>query len=191
VISLYRPGNSLLHRMPVGIKLLALIFVLAMLTIGTDLWWVALARAFAVVALYFLASFGFKELGQQVWRIKLLVLFVLVPGLVFQSPLTAVTNTLALVYGILVATLVTMTTKSSAIVDLIARITKSRSFALLIALSLNSVALVSAYANQIVDASKARGVRPKPIRQVVNLFVISLRNADQYGEALAARGVEA
>lgn len=191
MISLYRPGSSLLHRMPVGIKLLALIFVLAMLTIGTDLWSVALARSFVVVALYFLASFGFKELGLQIWRIKLLVLFVLVPGLVFQSPLTAVINTLALVYGILVATLVSMTTKSSAIVDLIERITKSRSFALLIALSLNSVALVSTYANQIVEASKARGVRPKPIRQVVNLFVISLRNADQYGEALAARGVEA
>lgn len=190
MISLYRSGNSLIHRIPVGSKLLGLLVVLSLLTFQSTDIWLSLAKALAVVALYLLASLSLRDLAAQLWRIKLLVLFVLIPGLVFASPVVSLTNTLSLTCGILLATLVSMTTKTSDIIDLIERITKSRSFALLIALSLNSVALVTSYAGQIIDASRARGVKPKPVRQIVSLFVVSLRNADQYGEALAARGVE-
>jgi biotin transport system permease protein len=163
--------------------------VLVLLTFRTGELWVQIVRAVTVLALFLLANQTTKDLLAQVWRIKLLILLVLIPGLIFTPAYSAITNTLSLTYGILVATLVSVTTKTSDIVNLIERITKSKSFALLIALSLNSVALVTGYAEQIIEASKARGVKPKPIRQVINLFVISLRNADQYGEALAARGV--
>ena len=176
--------------MPVGLKLLALVFVLAMLTIRLNIWWLAPTRLLVVLALYIVASFSIKDFLNQLWRIRWLVLFVLVPALVFTELTRALNGTTALVCGLLLATLVTMTTKTSDIVALIERLTRSRSLALLIALSLNSVTLVTGYAQQIIEASKARGVKPKPIRQIINLFVISLRNADQYGEALTARGVE-
>ena len=44
-------------------------------------------------------------------------------------------------------------------------------------------------AKNITEAGLARGVKPNPIRQIVTLFVVSLRYADDYAEALAARGV--
>jgi biotin transport system permease protein len=83
-----------------------------------------------------------------------------------------------------------MTTKTSDIIDLIFNVTRSKSLALLIALSINSIALVTGFAKQIQEATLARGVKTNPMRQIVTLFVISLRYADDYAESLAARGVE-
>ena len=82
-----------------------------------------------------------------------------------------------------------MTTKTSEIVDLLKRITRSQNFALLIALSISSIALVAGFSQNISEAAKARGVKPNPLRQIVTLFVVSLRFADDYAEALSARDV--
>jgi biotin transport system permease protein len=93
------------------------------------------------------------------------------------------------IVGVLLAALVSLTTKTGDIVDLLRRITRSQNFALLIALSINSIALVAGFSQNISEASRARGVKSNPIRQIVTLFVVSLRFADDYAEALAARGV--
>jgi biotin transport system permease protein len=118
-----------------------------------------------------------------------LVLVILVPQLVFNGVVQGAYNSVAVVVGILLAALFSLTTKTADLVELLQRITRSRSFALLIALSINSIALVLGFSNSITEASLARGVKPNPVRQIVTLFVVSLRYADDYAEALAARGV--
>ena len=120
---------------------------------------------------------------------KYLLLIVLIPQLIFSGFERGAYNTLAVFAGILLAALVSLTTKTSDIVDLIKRFTKSQNFALLIALSINSIALVVGFSKNITEAGLARGVKPNPIRQIVTLFVVSLRYADDYAEALAVRGV--
>jgi biotin transport system permease protein len=99
-------------------------------------------------------------------------------------------NSIVILSGLLIATLVTMTTKTTEIVNLIKRLTRSENFALLIGLSINSIAVVGSIAAGIVEAGKARGVRPSTVRQLTNLFVVSLKQADDYAEALAATGVQ-
>lgn len=136
-----------------------------------------------------LAGLNLRNLLKQLWQIKVLVAIVLVPQIIFNGLLQGANNSVAIVVGVLLASLISITTKTSEIVDLIHRITRSRSFALLIALSINSIGLVIGFSKNITEAGLARGVRQNPVRQIVTLFVVSLRFADDYAEGLAARGV--
>lgn len=143
----------------------------------------------SVIGLFLVAALKPFEVLRQVWQMKFLLLIVLVPQLVFSGFERGTFNTVAIFSGILLAALVSLTTKTSDIVELIKRITRSQSFALLIALSINSIALVIGFSKNITEAGVARGVKPNPVRQIVALFVVSLRYADDYAEGLAARGV--
>ena len=145
--------------------------------------------AAGVLVLFLLAGLKPMEILKQLWQMKFLLLIVLIPQLIFAGLEKGTYNTVAVFSGILLAALVSLTTKTSDIVELIKRITRSQSFALLIALSINSIALVIGFSKSITEAGLARGVKPNPVRQIVTLFVVSLRYADDYAEALAARGV--
>jgi biotin transport system permease protein len=189
VISLYRPGVSLLHKTPVGWKLLGLMLVLIAISIWgrTLLGSIAIAAGFLV--LFALTGFGVGELLRQLWQLRFILVILTLPQLLFAGVERGTYNTVALVSGIMLAGLVTLTTKTAEIVELIQRITRSRSFALLIALSINSIGIVLGLAKNISEAGKARGVRANPVRQIVTLFVLSLKFADDYAESLAARGI--
>jgi biotin transport system permease protein len=145
--------------------------------------------AAGVLVLFLLAGLKPMEILKQLWQMKFLLLIVLIPQLIFAGLEKGTYNTVAVFSGILLAALVSLTTKTSEIVELIKRITRSQSFALLIALSINSIALVIGFSKSITEAGLARGVKPNPVRQIVTLFVVSLRYADDHAEALAARGV--
>ncbi len=143
----------------------------------------------SVIGLFLVAGLKPFEVLRQLWQMKFLLLIVLVPQLIFGGIEIGTYNTVAIFSGILLAALVSLTTKTSDIVELIRRFTRSQSFALLIALSINSIALVIGFSKNITEAGLARGVKPNPVRQIVTLFVVSLRYADDYAEGLAARGV--
>jgi biotin transport system permease protein len=189
LISLYRPGSSIIHRIPAGWKLLGLALSLALISLVGKGLVGSIVVTGVVLALFLLAGLKPIEILKQLWQLKFLLLIVLVPQLIFAGLEKGSYNTVAVFSGILLAALVSLTTKTSDIVDLIKRITKSQSFALLIALSINSIALVIGFSKSITEAGLARGVKPNPVRQIITLFVVSLRYADDYAEALAARGV--
>ena len=189
MISLYRPGSSIIHRIPAGWKLLGLALSLALISLVGKGLVGSIVVTGVVLALFLLAGLKPIEILKQLWQLKFLLLIVLVPQLIFAGLEKGSYNTVAVFSGILLAALVSLTTKTSDIVDLIKRITKSQSFALLIALSINSIALVIGFSKSITEAGLARGVKPNPVRQIITLFVVSLRYADDYAEALAARGV--
>jgi biotin transport system permease protein len=189
VISLYRPGKSLIHRLPAGWKLLGLFLLIAAVSFVEKNLYGSALLAITVFALYLMAGLRTADLLKQIWTMKLLVLIVLIPQLVFSGFERGSYNSVAVLSGVLLAALVSLTTKTSDIVSLLKRITKSQSFALLIALSINSIALVIGFSKNISEAALARGIKPNPVRQIVTLFVVSLRYADDYAESLAARGV--
>ena len=189
MISLYRPGVSTLHKTPAGFKLLALAITLTLFGILEKNVVTSAAFIAALIVLNLLAGLKVRQLMLQLWQIKFLIAIVFVPQLIFNGAVQGFYNSVAIVVGVMLASLVSITTKTSEIVELIQRITKSRSFALLIALSINSIGLVIGFSKNITEAGLARGVRPNPVRQIVTLFVVSLRFADEYAEALTARGV--
>ena len=61
--------------------------------------------------------------------------------------------------------------------------------AVLLAVTITTVPVLARLAAEVRDAQRARGVRPSLRAALVPFVVLSLRHADQLGEALAARGV--
>ena len=190
MISLYRAGDSLIHRLPAWLKLLLLALMLSLLALLPKVPEVVLGALVFTYLAFLISRFGSLEFFRVTWRFKALAVVIAVPQLFLVGIEPGIYNTLIILSGLILATLVTMTTKTSEIVDLIKKATKSENFALLIGLSINSLAVVGSIASGIVEAGKARGVRPSTVRQLTNLFVVSLKQADDYAEALAARGVE-
>jgi biotin transport system permease protein len=173
----------------VGLKLLTLAALLAAAGLASKTVYTSAAALAVVFLLYLSAGQSVRDFLNLVWKMKSLIAIVLIPQVIFNGLVQGLNNSVLLLAGVMLASLISITTKTSEIVDLIQRITRSRSFALLIALSINSIGLVIGFSKNISEAGQARGVRPNPVRQIVNLFVVSLRYADEYAEALAARGV--
>ena len=189
MISLYKSGNSFLHRVSGGPKLLALFFSLAAIGLSVATPLLATVSFISSWLLYLLAGANLKEFMMQVFRFRYIVLFVFLPQLYFGGLEKAISFSLATLSALLLAALLSRTTRTFELVTIMQKVSRSKSFALLVALSINSIALVSDLAKHIVEASAARGVKPNRIRQLVTLFVVSLKFADDYAESMAARGI--
>ena len=189
MISLYRPGISLLHRLPAWLKLTVLAAVLVTFSLLPKSVLLAGSSLFLALVAFMVAGYSIAEFLRTAIKFRYLVLIIALPQFILVGLEKGFFNTVVILSGLLLATLVTMTTKTSEIVDLIQRLTRSENVALLIGLSINSIAVVGSIASGIVEAGKARAVRPSTVRQLTNLFVVSLKQADDYAEALAARGV--
>ena len=189
MISLYQSGNSFLHRLSAGPKLASLFVVLAAIGLATAHPFLAATSFLFTWMFYLLAGVSSKRFLLQVWRFGYIALFVFLPQLYFGGIERAVGFTFATLSALLLAALLSMTTRTIELVAIMQKVSRSKSFALIVALSINSIALVSNLAKNIVEASAARGVKPNRIRQIVTLFVVSLKFADDYAESLAARGI--
>ncbi len=201
MISLIRPGVSPLHRMPAGPKLLVLIAAIAGISIiGSDPF-EALAALAAISGAYSFAFglAGLRLFAQQLWQLKWLLLVIIIPQLIFGALWQSVlANVIRLAAAMLAATLFTFTTKSA---DLIASIEhtlgpfkrfglKPEIFSLTIAMTINAIPMILKFSAQAKEAQTARGVKPRVTLMAVPLLVASLKYADEFAEALTARGVE-
>ncbi len=197
MIGLYRSGNSPLHRLPAGIKVLVLAVGAVALAVVRSPLAVAVA-AVVVVAGYLLAGLPPAEPVRQVWPLRWVVL-VLVP---FQwwtagwSAAVVVVGTMLVLVA--AAGLVTLTTRTSALLDLFERlcaplhrvgVDPSR-LSLLLALTIRAVPVLVATLGEVRDARRARGLERSPRALLVPVVVRTLRHADRLGEALVARGVD-
>lgn len=196
MISLYRPGRSVLHRAPAGVKLLGLaLLALAMSlvpgSLGVSAVWLG-----TVVAAFGLGGFGPVSLVRQLWAARWIVVLMVVTQLVFLSPEAAVVNTTRVIAVVLLAGLLTMTTRTD---DLLAAAQRAlrplRRFgvdpwrvAFLLSLTIALVPVIGDFARRVREAQQARGVR-LGVRGLVPLLVMSLKHADDVSDALTARGI--
>lgn len=201
MISTLRAGNSLVHRLPAGPKLLALIGAIALISlIGANLTGSVLALA--LVAALFALAFnreGLNLFAQQLWQFKWLLLVIIVPQLILGGQWQSVTaNALRLTAAMLVATLFTFTTATAELITAIESAikplnrmgVKPETVSLTIAMTINAIPMVFKFLQQTKEAQQARGAKPTVTRMTVPLLVASLKYADDFAEALAARGVE-
>ncbi|QNN52886.1 energy-coupling factor transporter transmembrane component T family protein [Nocardioides mesophilus] len=196
-LGLFVPGDSALHRARAGHKLLLLLVLGAVSFLLDEVWQVGVGLA-AVAGLYGVAGIGprllLRQLRPLLWVLGATALFhVLVSGWQRAAVVVGV-----LVLLVLAAALVTLTTRTTAMVDaLVAAVRPLRRLGvdpdrvgLLLALGIRSVPVVIALAEEVRDAQLARGLSASPRAFAVPLIVRSLRHADALGEALVARGVE-
>ncbi|WP_223399972.1 energy-coupling factor transporter transmembrane component T family protein [Nocardioides rotundus] len=195
--SLYRPGNSVLHRLPAGLKLSILlaaggcsILVQTPTQTTTALGCVLLGYVVARVP----ARAVLQSLRPLVWVILALGLF---QALIMGWP-RAFVIVGVIVALVLLANLVTLTTRTSDLVDVVVRLSRRvrflgihpESIGLMLSLAIRAVPLVAELAARVREAQQARGQTISPRASAVPLILGTLRRADEIGDALAARGYD-
>lgn len=198
MIGLYRSGDSPLHKLAPGTKLLAVLLWITVLSIWGNnpfVWASALSLAFAL----FMVAFGSVPLFlKNLWTLRYLVLIGLIPQLIFEGVGPAINNTARLVAGILVAILFSLTTPQSKIIDAVERAAtplgrlgiRPSTIGLSISLALRAIPMLMQFSSGIMESQRARGHKPSALTATVPLLVAALKYADDMSEALAARGVE-
>lgn len=196
-LGVYSPGSSVLHRIPAGAKLLTMVAA-GVGSVFLDTVWQVSAAILVVLAGYLLARIPLLTALRQVRPLLWLAVFVagfhlLVSG--WERAYVVVGVIAALV---LLAALVTLTTRTTAMVDAVVAVCRPlhrvgvdpERVGLLLALAIRSVPVVVGLAEEVRDAQRARGLTASPRAFAVPLIVRSLRHADALGDALVARGVD-
>jgi biotin transport system permease protein len=193
----YVPGGSWLHRLPAGVKLAGLaVSCTALLLLRSP---PALAGAGVVaVGLYASSRVGVAAAWAQVRPVRWFAVALFVMQWVFTDLDGALSSASRVVLAVALAGLVTITTRTSAMLSALERCLAPVRFvgldpfrlSLLLSLTLRSVPVVAELAVRVREAQRARGVERSVRAFAVPLVVNALRHADALGEALAARGLD-
>ncbi len=191
---LYRPGTSALHRMWPGLKLVLLPLAGTAMFLSQSPIVVAAALA-GVVLLYLIAGFSPRLTAAQLrpafWALA--ILFVV--QFWFAGVDVAATVALRLAALILLASLVTLTTRMSAMVEVLERVlaplrpigVDPAKVGLAISLAIRFIPAVAGVFAEVREAQRARGVERNILALAVPLIVRTLKMADEVAEAIDAR----
>ncbi|MFJ6416229.1 energy-coupling factor transporter transmembrane component T [Paeniglutamicibacter sp. NPDC091659] len=202
MLTLYRPGNGWLHRMPAGPKLLLVLSVVLGVSLLPSHWWSAAVAAAVALLVYALSGLGpglggIRELGRQVYSVRWVIAITLASQLVFMGPEPAIANVARITAAIVLAALLALTTRVTALLDAIERGLRPlervgldpQRIALLLTVTISTIPVLGRRANEVRDAQRARGARNNPRTFVVPFLIVALKHADELGDALTARGV--
>ncbi len=193
MLTLYVAGDTWIHRLPAGFKILTL------LAAGTGLFLVerldVMAGALGVtVLLYVFAGIPFSKFKDQIkpliWIMALIfAVQILIADVWFA--LFIVSRFSAL---ILFASLVTLTTRSEQMIDVIEwslhpfrRWLPVHKISLAISLTLRFVPLLRDVTADVREAQRARGMSRNLIATITPVIIRTLKTADEVAEAIEAR----
>jgi len=194
-LGLYVPGNSPLHRMPASAKLLLLVAA-AIGSLFVTGPYAALAACALVLILYAVARIPWRVLLVQARPIAWFGVPLLAFHVIVNGGARAVAVVGMFVALILLAALVTLTTRVVDLTDVVVRGVRPlrrlgvdpERVGLLVALGIRAVPVMVTLAAEVRDARRARGGAGGPSAYLVPLVLRALRQADRVGEALVARG---
>ncbi|MER7560591.1 energy-coupling factor transporter transmembrane protein EcfT [Nocardioides sp. NPDC126508] len=195
-VGLYRPGDTVLHRLPVGTKLLGLAVIsIAIVAVRGPVP----AVGFLVLAVV-LALVGRLDLLATVRALRaVLVIAVLVALLqwwLFTLP-RAVESLLDLVSLALVALTLTVTTPTTETLDAVVRWIRPlhrigidpERVALTIAMAIQALPGTLTLAQETRDAARARGLGRSPRAYLTPFVIRVVARAHETGDSLKARGL--
>ncbi|WP_226533034.1 CbiQ family ECF transporter T component [Microbacterium paraoxydans] len=196
MIALCIPGDGFLHRAPVTLKLAVLALGSLVLSLYPhDPLSIAVSLTL-VVALYPLGGLPLRIPLLEVWRLRWIIVVLGIALAVFVSPAAAWVNTGRVVAVLLLASLLTLTTRASDLLAVLRRLLRPLhrfgvdpdAEALSVSLTLTTIPVIAGFLQRLREAERARGVR-LGVRAVVPLLVLALQHADEVGDALTARGI--
>ena len=193
----YRPGTSVLHRVPAGPKLVGLAVTSAVVLLASSPPAVG-GVVLGVGVLYAVAGVGWRAAWAQVRPLRLAAPVLVAVQWLALGPVPAVVLTTRLVALVALAGLVLLTTRASAVLAAVERglrplrrlgVDVDRA-ALVLSLAVRCVPVVAALAQRVRDAGRARGREHDVRAYAVPLVVGALRQAEALGDALRARGLD-
>ncbi len=198
VLGVYRPGNTLLHRLPAGVKFVAMGVVILVLSLTVrSLTALGIATA-GVAVIYALAGIGPREAWRQLRPLMWLLLFIFAFQVVFTDWRRAVVVCGVLALSVALAAAVSLTTRTTDMLDTIVRAlgplrrlgVRVDLIALALALTIRAIPLMVEVVREVDEARKARGLRPGPRILVAPVVLAALRTADGFADTLTARGLD-
>lgn len=195
MVGVYQPGDSVLHRLPVGAKVLGLAGFSLLVVLVRDLGWSI--GCFAVAAaLVALARVRARTLLRTVRWVLIFVAFAAGLQLWWYGPAKAAESALDVLSLVLISLVLTTTTPVNAMLDALIRWlsvlrpvgVNPEKVALAISLTIGMIPGTIAVALATRDGARARGLRHP--RAFLSPFVIRVvARAHDTGAALRARGI--
>jgi biotin transport system permease protein len=194
---LYCPGSSPIHRIAPGFKLLGMAIA------GMIVFWVnhlsAMVGMFmASVGLVAIARLPISTVVRQIRPALWIVISIAGVHGVFAHWETGVLLALRFLSLLLLATVVTLTTRTSDMVEVVSHVFQPlkrvglnpEQLSLMVAIAIRFIPVLLTHIRDIQDAQRARGVDRPIITFLVPLLVRTLHTADALVDAIDARGFE-
>ena len=197
MLSLYVPGPSPIHRLPAGVKLLALAAGSGALFLVPGIP-VHAAELLALLVLFRVARLPGKEVFDQLRP----ALILLVPIFLFHVFVTdwvlGLETVLRVLALLLFAVIVTLTTKLSEMIEVLERVMRPLRLAginpskagMMLSMVIRLIPLLMREAGEILEAQRARGLERNAIALLVPLLIKALKMADDLSDAMDARGYD-
>ena len=195
MLDLYSPGTSLLHRLPPAAKMLAMLIGATLLFLNESLP-ITVAATIGILALYPIAQLTLKQAFAQIR--PLLIIFVLFFAVqwYFSGIELATYVVLRLAALILLASLVTLTTKSSDMIDTMTRGLRyleplgvnPAKVSLAISLALRFIPVLAQITREVREAQKTRGLERSVIAVAMPMAIRVIKMADEISDAIDSRG---
>lgn len=198
MLGLYVPGTGPLHRIPAGPKLLVLL-VLGVTLIAVANPWAWLGALAVALILYPATGLTLRRaLGVLRALAPFLLAIGVFQGLFVGSWIEGARLGSQLAALVLFANAITLSTRVEEMLALFERMARPLRrvggdpdrVALVLALTIRSIPMVTAAWKAARDGYRARGLRGRPYLLVVPVIVHLLRMAETTGEALVARGID-
>ncbi|MCH2067991.1 MAG: energy-coupling factor transporter transmembrane protein EcfT [Shimia sp.] len=195
MLDLYSPGTSLLHRLPPAAKMLAMLIGATLLFLNESLP-ITVAATLGILALYPIAQLTLKQAFAQIR--PLLIIFVLFFAVqwYFSGLELAAYVVLRLTALILLASLVTLTTRSSDMIDTMTRGLRHlkplgvnpEKVSLAISLALRFIPVLAQITREVREAQKTRGLERSVIAVAMPMAIRAIKMADDISDAIDSRG---
>ncbi|WP_141012832.1 energy-coupling factor transporter transmembrane component T family protein [Nocardioides sambongensis] len=196
LLGAHQPGDTVLHRLPVGVKIVGLAVFSLVVVLVRDPW---AAAGFLLVALGLaaLARVRVRTLARATRAVLLIALFAGGLQWWWYGPGKAIETLLDLVALSLAAVVLTTTTSVNAMLDAVVRWlgplrrigVRPERVALAISLAIGALPGTLTIARETRDAARARGLSRHP-RAYLSPFVIRMvARSLETGDALHARGL--
>lgn len=192
---LYIPGRSIVHRLPASAKL-AVLFVVSPLALLLDTPLPLLGGLALVLGLYAIARIPPAAIAGQLRGPLMLLAVLFVAHALLTGWLVGLVVVLRFAVLILLATLVALTTPVSEMLETFERVLRPMAvlgidperIAFVLAMTIRLIPMLAAFAQEVHEAQRARGLDRNLVALTVPLLIRCLRAADALGEAIEARG---
>ncbi|BBZ01870.1 hypothetical protein MCHIJ_13070 [Mycolicibacterium chitae] len=199
VLGVYRPGTSVLHRLPAGLKLLGLGALIALAAVLVDTPAKLGVAAVVVVAVFAAARMmNPKAIVAQLRPVFWVIAIIFAFQLLFTDWRRALVVCGVLLLSVALAAAVSASTRTTDMLAALTRVMRPlarfgfpvEQVALALALSIRAIPLIIDIIREVEEARRARGLRFSPRIVVAPVVVAALRTADGFAEALSARGLD-
>ncbi|MBL1074569.1 energy-coupling factor transporter transmembrane protein EcfT [Nocardia sp. 2] len=196
MLSLYHDARTPVHTVPAGVKLLVLAITGTALFFVPSMLWLAVALA-VVLGLYAVAEIPWRMTGRSVLGLAPFLALIMGAQWLFTGWVSAVLVGERILTLVLLANLVTLTTRTTAMIDTIEQAlrplkplgVRPERVGLLVAMTIRFIPVIKEQAELVRSAQRARGIERSTVF-LIPLLIRTLRMADGVGEALDARGLD-